>query len=95
MKMIVCKIFSCFSCLCKQLNLQKTVICRLEFIFLENVVKQTSNSFNTKFWPQWKQLASKANLEVFCNLNALILSWNCVTGVRINKIVERIKFEGV
>ena len=42
-----------------------------------------------------KQLASKANLEVFCNLNALILSWNCVTGVRINKIVERIKFEGV
>ena len=34
------------------------------------------------------------NLALFCNLVALILSWNCVKSFTVTKIVPKINFEG-
>ena len=42
-----------------------------------------------------KQLPSKENLAIFCNLIALILSQNYAEVLRVTKIVKEIKFEGV
>ena len=76
---IVWKIFFCFLSLNKQLPLLKTVILLAEiyFIFLENVIHQTSRAFNTKFGPQWKDRKSSSEVKemfaLFCKLVALIL----------------------
>ena len=57
------------------------------------------NSFNTKFWPQWKDrkysYQNRQLLALFCNLIALILSWNSVKGLIVTKIFKEYKFEGV
>ena len=42
-----------------------------------------------------KQLASKANFSTFCSLVAPILGQSCVRELRVTKIVNEIKFEGV
>ena len=42
-----------------------------------------------------KQLPSKGNFGIFCNITALILGQNWVKTVRVTKIVKEIKFEGV
>ena len=69
------------------------------FIFLENVLKQTWNSFNTKFEDQWNSWKSsyqvKQILALFCYLIPLILGYSSVQGLRVTKIVKEIKFEGV
>ena len=99
--MIVCKIFFCFLCLFQHLNLLKTDVFRLEVTlsFYKNVLKQTLKFFNTKFWAQWKGQKSSYQirqiLALFCSLNALILDWNSMSGLRVTKIVKEIKFKGV
>ena len=69
------------------------------FIFLKNILRPTSKSFNTKFQPQQKDGNSSYQvrqiLTLFYNLVALILDWNCVKGYRVTKIVKQIKFDGV
>ena len=79
MTRIVWKIFFCFLCLNKQLQLLKTVILLAEiyFIFVESVKHQTSKTFNTKFGPQWKDRKSRSQVKqmfaLFGTLVALIL----------------------
>ena len=55
---------------------------KIYFIFLKNVLKQTRNSFNTKFQAQWKACSSsyqlKQILAVFCDLIPLILGQSSV-----------------
>ena len=72
---------------------------KIYFIFLENVLKQTWNSFNTKFEDQWKSWKSsyqvKEILALFCYLIPLILGLSSVEGLRVTKIVKEVKFEGV
>ena len=80
MTRIVWKIVFCFLCLNSQLKLLKTVIfvAEIYFIFLENVMHQTSKAFNTKFGPQWKDRKSSSQVKqifaLFCKLVALILA---------------------
>ena len=79
----------------------KTVIFRLEvpLSFQKKFLKQTWKSFSTKFRHQWKGRKSsykvKQILKTFYNLIALILSQNCLKGLRVTKIVQEIKFEEV
>ena len=69
------------------------------FIFLKNVLKQTWNSFNTKFQTQWKDRESsyqvRGILGSFCHLIALILGLSRVKGLRVTKNVIEINFERV
>ena len=100
MTRIVWKIFFCFLCLNKQLQLLKTVILLAEiyFIFVESVIHQTLKAFNTKFGPQWKDRKSRSQVKemfaLFCKLVALILGQNCIKLVRVTKIVKQLKFQG-
>ena len=83
MTRIVWKIFFCFFCLNKQLQLFKRVIflAEIQLIFLENLKQQTSKVFNTKFGTQWKDRknTSKVNqifvrfLQISCSDSALRL----------------------
>ena len=72
---------------------------KIYFIFLKNVLKQTRNSFNTKFQAQWKACSSsyqlKQILAVFCYLILLILGQSSVEVLGVTEIVKEIKFEGV
>ena len=72
---------------------------KIYFIFLKNVLKQTRNSFNTKFQAQWKACSSsyqlKQILAVFCDLIPLILGRSSVEVLGVTEIVKEIKFEGV
>ena len=56
-------------------------------------------SFNTKFWPQWKDpkngLQVKEILALICNVVALSLGWNYVKGLKVIKIFKEINFEGI
>ena len=71
---------------------------RIFFIFLNNVLKQTWNSFNTKFQPRWKDRESinqvRQILELFCHFIANFRLLQC-EGLRVTKIFKEIKFEGV
>ena len=66
---------------------------KIYFMFLENVLKQTWNSFNTKFEDQsksWKNSYQvKQILALFCYLIPPILVYSSVEGLRVNKIVKR------
>ena len=66
---------------------------RIYLIFLKNVLKQNSNSFNIKFWPQWKDrkisYRVRQVLALFCSLAALILDSNSVKGIRIIEIAKK------
>ena len=42
-------------------------------MFLKNVLKQTWKSFNTKLWPQWKDIKSREQLK-----QTLALFWSLV-----------------
>ena len=68
------------------------------FIFLKNLLKQTWNSFNTKFQSRWKDRKScyqaRWSSEPFYNLIALYSGLNGVKGLRVTKIVKEITFEG-
>ena len=72
---------------------------RTFFIFLNNVLKQTWNSFNTKFQPQWKDRESsnqvKEILELFLPLHCSNFRLLQCEGLRVTKIFKKIKFEGV
>ena len=72
---------------------------KIYLIFLKNVLKQTRNSFNTKFQAQWKACSSsyqlKQILAVFCDLIPLILGQSSVEVLGVTEIVKEIKFEGV
>ena len=67
------------------------------FIFLKNVLKQTQNSFNTKFQHHWKDKKSsyqeKQVLGLFCHLIALALHlcYNSVKGLRVTKKKKKSK----
>ena len=67
-------------------------------IYLKHVVDQTSNLFNSKIGPQWKDWKSskdvKQILSLLCNFVTLILDENYVKGHRVIKILKQIKFEG-
>ena len=69
------------------------------FFFLENILKQTWNCFNTKFQPQGKDWKSsyqiKEVLALFCLSIALMVGYNCVKELRVTKIVKEIKFERI
>ena len=81
--------------------MSKTVIYRLEFTlpFSKTSLKQTWNSFNTKFQPYWKDRKSidqvSQSLGLFCHLIAVILNENSVKDLRVTKNIKKIKFEGV
>ena len=97
MKMIAWKFFLCFltASVLKSSHIKSIIY----FIFLKNVLNQTWRSFNIKLQSQWKDRKSsyivRQILALFCNLIALILEWHCVKGLRVNKIVKKIKFEGI
>ena len=74
--MIVWKLSFCFLCFLWTAELNKTshIWARIFFIFLENVLKQTCNSFNTKFQPQSKHWKSSYKVkQVF----GMFLPLNC------------------
>ena len=95
MKMIVWKFFLLTASVLKISQIKYIIY----FTFLKNVLNQTWRSFNIKLEPQWKDRKSSYQvrqiLALFCNLIALILGWHCVKGLRVNKIVKEIKFEGI
>ena len=74
MKLIVCKIFLYLFMFLLTTKLVKNsdISARIFFIFLKNVFKQTGNSFNTNFQPQWKDQKSsyqvRQSLGLFCHL---------------------------
>ena len=101
MKLIVCKTYFCFLCFNEKLNLSKSVIFRPEsfLCFWKIVVKQTWNSFNTKFQSQWKDQKSSYQVR---HILGLLLPLNCynfrlkyVEALRFTKNVKEIKFQGV
>ena len=76
-------------------SIVKTVILAvIYFIFLKkNILDQTWKPFETKFWPQrkdWKRIYEvRQNLELFCNLVALIVGQNCVKGITVIKFLKK------
>ena len=75
------------------------ILGKIYLIFLKNVLKQTRNSFNTKFQAQWKACSSsyqlKQILAVYCDLIPLILGQSSVEVLGVTEIVKEIKFEAV
>ena len=63
---------------------------RIYVIFLKNALKQTWNSFNTKFRRQWQDRESvyqvMENLSFLCNLIGLILRQDSVKDVGAKKM---------
>ena len=68
-------------------------------MFLKNVLKQTWNSFNTKFQPHWKNRESSYQVSQilgrFCHLIAVILQLVKNKDLRDTKNAKEINFEGV
>ena len=56
-------------------------------------------SFVTEFVPQWKDWKKnyqvRQNLELFLQLNALILGWNFFKGLIVNIDLKKTTFDGV
>ena len=75
------------------------ILGKIDLIFLKNVLKQTRNSFNTKFQAQWKACSSsyqlKQILAVFYDLIPLILGQSSVEVLGVTEIVKEIKFQVV
>ena len=63
------------------------------------MLKQTRNSFNTKFQAQWKACSSSYQLNqilaVFCGLIPVILGQSSVEVLGVTEIVKEIKFQVV
>ena len=72
---------------------------KIYFIFLKNVLKQSRNSFNTKFQAQWKACSSsyqlKQILAVFCDWIPLIQGQSSLEVLGVTEIVKEIEFERV
>ena len=95
MKLIVWKkLFSFFMLLwtpifVKNSNISATIF----FIFLKNLLKQTWNSFDTKFQLQGKDLRSnyqvKENFRNFCQLVIIVLGQNNVKGLKFTKCLKK------
>ena len=72
---------------------------RLISTFLKNVLKQSWNSFNTNFKPQWKGLKSsyQANkiLRLFCHSVALTLRQNSVKSLKNTKKDKETNYEWI
>ena len=72
---------------------------KIYFIFLKNVLKETRNSFNTKFQAQWKACSRSCQLKqilaVYCDLIPLLPGQSSVKVLGVTEIVKEIKFEGV
>ena len=72
---------------------------RVFFIFLKNVLNQTSNAFNTTFRRQWNDRKSsypaRQDFAVFSNLIALYSGLKSVKILRVSKLAKEIRFEGV
>ena len=70
---------------------------RIYFIFLKNVVKETWNAFNTKFWPHWKDWKNsyqeRQTLSLFCNLIDSSLGRDGAKDRRATKIVKKISLK--
>ena len=73
------------------------ILGRIYFIFLKNVLKETGNTFNTKFRLQWKDWKSSFQVR-----EILALSWNSISlttrqnsvrSLGATKMVKEIKFE--
>ena len=100
MTRILSKILFCSLCLNQQLQWLKRVIVldEIYFIFLGNVIHQTSKAFNSKFGAQRKNSKSSSQVKqifaLFCQLVALISGQNCIKVLRVTKSVKQIKFEG-
>ena len=75
------------------------ILGKIYLIFLKNVLKQTRNSFNTKFQAQWKACSSSHQIKqisaVFCDLIPVILGQSSVEVLGVTEIVKESKFEGV
>ena len=69
------------------------------FFFPRNVLKQSLNSFDTKFQPQFKarkrSYRLSESLTLFWYLIALILGQTSVKDLRVTKILQEMKFEGI
>ena len=69
------------------------------FFFPRNVLKQSLSSFDMKFQPQFKarkrSYRLSESLTLFWYLIALILGQTSVKGLRVTKIVQEMKFEGI
>ena len=70
---------------------------KIYFIFLKNVLKQTRNSFNTKFQAQWKACSSsyqlKQILAVYCDLILLILGQSSVEVLGVTEIAKKLSLK--
>ena len=77
MKMILWKTFFYFFLLTASIIKNRHIQAKSYFILLKNVLKQTWESFNTKFQPQQKNRKSSYQvreiLALFCDLIPLIL----------------------
>ena len=92
--------YSAKFCIYWQLYLLETVILAgIYFIFLKKCPRQYLKGFQYQIWTSVKRsgkcLSSKTNFSTFWKLVALILSQNCVKGLRVTKIVKHINFERV
>ena len=74
------------------------ILAKIYFIFLENPLKQSWNSINTKFRPQQKDRKSsyqvKQILAFFCNIIALTSGYNTVKGLRVTKLSKKLSLKG-
>ena len=78
----------------------QTIHIKFEFSYLyKTVLRQTSNSFNTKFLPKSKYFKSsfyvRQILGIFCHLLPLTLGENTVKFIRATKNVKAIMIKGV
>ena len=75
------------------------IYARIYFTLLKNVLKQTWNSFNTKFGPRWKNgkltYQLRQILAIFSNLMSLYLGSNSVKDVTVTQILKEVNFKRV
>ena len=100
MKRIVPKIFFTFIVFISRSNCKKQSYLAESLLYFSKKLSKTNlKNLNKKFWLQWEQgLISYLVWKIlahFCNLIALIFSWNCLKGVRVTDIVIEYKFQEV
>ena len=99
MTMIVWKIFFWILSLLTAATVKNSLILAgIYFIILKKCPRPNLKVFNTKFGPQGKYQGStyqvRQVLAIFFKVVALILSLNCLKGLRVTKIIKQSKFEG-
>ena len=72
------------------------ILAGIYFTFLK--IGVTWKAFNTKFRPQWKDWESSYQvrqiLVLFCKLVSLILGWNCVRVLELQKLSNKSNLKG-